>query len=187
VGKSGAFAHLLTSHFSQISGLTNPHKFPSGTHIGVNQLTHMARFKGQAEYSVDAKGRTAIPAKMRAALSPDAQGTFTLTKGFERCIYAYPMDQWKLKEDEYSSLNTNDREARHLVRMILMWAEEVSLDGQGRISLPKSLSEYAGIGDKALIIGNMDRIELWNPEAFSTYLQENSEDQESLVQKVMGS
>ncbi len=97
------------------------------------------------------------------------------------------MDQWKLKEDEYSSLNTNDREARHLVRMILMWAEEVSLDGQGRISLPKSLSEYAGIGDKALIIGNMDRIELWNPEAFSTYLQENSEDQESLVQKVMGS
>ena len=147
----------------------------------------MARFKGQAAYSVDSKGRSAIPAKMRAALSPDAQGTFTLTKGFEQCVYAYPMDQWKLKEEEYAKLNTNDREARHLVRMIVMWAEEVSLDGQGRISIPKTLSDYAGIEDKVLIIGNMDRIELWNPQTFENYLQDHAEDQEALVQKVMGS
>lgn len=147
----------------------------------------MARFKGQAEYSVDSKGRTAIPAKMRLALSPDAQGTFTLTKGFEPCIYVYPLDQWKIKEDEYGRLNTNNRDARHLVRMILMWAEEVSLDGQGRISLPKALSDYAGIGDKVLIIGAMDRIELWNPERFADYLQDHTDDQETLAEKVMGS
>jgi MraZ protein len=147
----------------------------------------MAGFKGQAEYSVDVKGRIAIPAKMRAALSPDAQGTFTLTKGFEQCIYAYPQDNWKLKEAEYSALNINNRNARHLVRMILMWAEEVSLDGQGRISLPKPLSEYAGIGEKALIIGAMDRIELWDPAAFENYLKEQSIDQETLAEQVMGS
>ncbi len=147
----------------------------------------MAGFKGQAEYSVDVKGRIAIPAKMRAALSPDAQGTFTLTKGFEQCIYAYPQDNWKLKEAEYSALNINNRNARHLVRMILMWAEEVSLDGQGRISLPKPLSEYAGIGEKALIIGAMDRIELWDPAAFEDYLKEQSIDQETLAEQVMGS
>ena len=147
----------------------------------------MAGFKGQAEYSVDVKGRIAIPAKMRAALSPDAQGTFTLTKGFEQCIYAYPQDNWKLKEAEYSALNINNRNARHLVRMILMWAEEVSLDGQGRISLPKPLSEYAGIGEKALIIGAMDRIELWDPAAFENYLTEQSIDQETLAEQVMGS
>ena len=147
----------------------------------------MARFKGQAEYSVDTKGRTAIPAKMRSALSPEAKGSFTLTKGFEKCIYAYPQDEWKLKEEEYYNLNTNNRDARHLVRTILMWAEEVSLDGQGRISLPKSLSYYAEIGDKVLIIGAMDRIELWNPEQFAHYLQEHTEDQEALVERVMGS
>ena len=147
----------------------------------------MAGFKGQAEYSVDVKGRIAIPAKMRAALSPDAQGTFVLTKGFEKCIYAYPQDNWKLKEAEYSALNINNRDARHLVRMILMWAEEVSLDGQGRISLPKPLSEYAGIGEKALIIGAMDRIELWDPAAFENYLTEQSIDQETLAEQVMGS
>ncbi|NBW93632.1 MAG: division/cell wall cluster transcriptional repressor MraZ, partial [Bacteroidetes bacterium] len=146
-----------------------------------------ARFKGQAAYSVDAKGRVAIPAKMRSALTPEAQGTFTLTKGFEKCIYAYPQDGWKVKEDEYSELNVNNRKARHLVRMILMWAEEVSLDGQGRISLPRSLSDYAGIGDRALIIGAMDRIEIWDPEAFEDYLQEQTTDQETLAEEVMGS
>jgi len=146
----------------------------------------MARFKGQAAYSVDAEGRVAIPAKMRNALTPEAQGTFTLTKGFEKCIYAYPQDGWKVKEDEYSQLNVNNRKARHLVRMILMWAEEVSLDGQGRISLPRSLADYAGIGDRALIIGAMDRIEIWDPEAFEAYLQEQTMDQESLAEEVMG-
>jgi len=147
----------------------------------------MARFKGQADYSVDVKGRVAIPAKMRSALNPDAQGTFTLTKGFEKCVYVYPQDQWKIKEDEYSSLNVNNRNARHLVRMVLMWAEEVSLDGQGRISLPKSLSEYADIGDRVLIIGAGERIELWNPEAFTEYLTEQTIDQETLAEQVMGS
>jgi len=124
---------------------------------------------------------------MRAALTPEALGTFTLTKGFEKCIYAYPQDQWKIKEDEFSSLNLNNRNARQLVRMVLMWAEEVSLDGQGRISLPKSLSDYAGIGERALIIGAMDRIEIWDPEAFDEFMNEQTIDQETLAEQVMGS
>jgi MraZ protein len=147
----------------------------------------MARFKGQAAYSVDAKGRVAIPAKMRSALTPEAQGTFTLTKGFEKCIYAYPQDEWKHKEEEYAALNRNNRNARHLVRMILMWAEEASLDGQGRISLPKALADYAGIGERALIIGSMDHIEIWDPTAFDDYLQEQTIDPETLAEQVMGS
>lgn len=146
----------------------------------------MARFKGQAAYSVDAKGRVAIPAKMRSALTPEAQGTFTLTKGFEKCIYAYPQDEWKHKEEEYAALNRNNRNARHLVRMILMWAEEASLDGQGRISLPKALADYAGIGERALIIGSMDHIEIWDPTAFDDYLQEQTIDPETLAEQVMG-
>lgn len=154
-----------------------PHRF---THV-------MARFKGQAEYSVDSKGRVAIPAKMRNALSPEANQTFTLTKGFEKCIYLYPLDEWKVREEQFAGLNTYQKEARHLVRMILMWAEEVSLDGQGRVSLPKALAEYAGIGDKALIIGAMERIELWDPDAFARYLEESPTDPEELAERVMGS
>lgn len=147
----------------------------------------MASFKGQAEYSVDRKGRVAIPAKMRSSLSPDALGTFTLTRGFETCIYAYPLDEWKKKEAHYGDLNIYQRETRHLVRMILMWAEEASLDSQGRISLPKPLAEYAGIDDKALIIGAMDRVEIWDPGAFEKYLEDQPADWDALAERVMGS
>ena len=147
----------------------------------------MARFKGQASYSVDSKGRVAIPAKMRNALSPDALQTFTLTKGFEKCIYLYPLDEWKTKEEELAELSTYRKEARHLVRMILMWAEEVGLDGQGRVSVPKPLAEYAGINDKALIIGAMDRIEIWDPDVFARYLEDAPADAEELAERVMGS
>ena len=73
------------------------------------------------------------------------------------------------------------------LRMILMWAEEASLDGQGRISLPKALADYAGIGERALIIGSMDHIEIWDPEAFEDYLQEQTIDPETLAEEVMGS
>lgn len=146
----------------------------------------MARFKGQAEYSVDSKGRIAIPAKMRAALSPEAQGTFTVTKGFEKCVYLYPLDEWKKKEEEFANLNTYNREARHFVRLNLMWAEEAVIDGQGRVSLPKVLAEYAGIGERALILGAMDHLEIWNPDAFTAYLDDNPTDPEDLAERVLG-
>lgn len=147
----------------------------------------MASFKGQALYSVDSKGRLAIPAKMRAALRPEALGTFTVTRGLERCIYVYPLDEWLKKEEQYASLNMYNRQARHLVRTILMWADEVSLDAQGRIGLSKTLTEYAGITERALIIGAMNRIEIWDPAVFEQYLAEQPDDHEALAESVMGS
>lgn len=146
----------------------------------------MAGFKGQAEYSVDSKGRLAIPAKMRNALNPEAKNTFTITRGFEQCIFLYPLDRWEKMEDEFSGLNMYNREARDFVRTILRWAEEVTLDGQGRVSLPKSLTEFAGISEKALVLGALDHIEIWDPDLFESYLNQQPADYETLAERVMG-
>lgn len=146
----------------------------------------MAGFKGQAEYSVDEKGRVAIPAKMRAALKPEAKGTFTATRGFERCIFLYPLDRWEEMEAQMMELNLYQREARNFVRQLLRWAEEVMLDKQGRIVLPKVLMEFAGITDRALIIGALDHIEIWDPATFDQFVNEQLEDYETLAEKVMG-
>jgi MraZ protein len=146
----------------------------------------MAGFKGQAEYSIDSKGRIAIPAKMRNALNPEAKSTFTITRGFEKCIYLYPMDTWLGIEAEISSLNTYNRQTRDFVRGILMWAEEVALDSQGRIGIPKVLSEFAGASDKGLVIGAYDHIEIWNPESFATHMEKQEDDYETLAERVMG-
>lgn len=80
----------------------------------------MAGFKGQAEYSVDSKGRVAVPAKMRSVLKPEAKSTFTLTRGFEKCIFGYPQDRWEEMENDMSALNTYVTKSRDFIRGILM-------------------------------------------------------------------
>ena len=142
-------------------------------------------FKGQAEYSVDSKGRVAIPAKMRKSMSPQADETFTITRGFEDCIFLYPKDEWVEIEEEIDDLNMYDREVRNFVRIIMRWANEVSLDGQGRISIPNPLLDFAELDGSALIIGAFNHIEIWNPEEFDGYLNEQPEDYETLAESVM--
>jgi len=146
----------------------------------------MASFKGQADFSVDGKGRVAIPAKMRAALSPSAKGTFTMTRGFEKCIFLYPLDHWERMEAEIAGLNMFNRQSRDFVRTILRWADEVALDGQGRVTLTRPLMDFAGIRDRALIIGALDHVEIWDPDVFGQYQGDQSADYETLAERVMG-
>ncbi len=152
------------------------------------QLSVMSFFKGREIYSVDDKGRVSIPAKMRKTLSPDANDSFVVTRGpdDDPCIYAYPQDEWRKVEDMLKQLNHyNDRD-RYFVRTLLYWADEVSLDKQHRIMLPKPLIEFTQIDKSALILGSMDHIELWNPEIFESYLNKRTESYSSVAQVVMG-
>lgn len=146
----------------------------------------MASFKGQAEYSVDSKGRVAIPAKMRNALSPEAKNTFTITRGFEKCISLFPLNEWARKEQQIADLNMYRTENRDFIRTIMMWADEVTLDAQGRISIPKALMDAAEINDTALIIGALDHIEIWDPEAFRAWQSGLGSDYPTLAERVMG-
>lgn len=145
----------------------------------------MAFFKGQETYSIDNKGRVSIPVKMRKSLSPEALDTFVLTRGADNCIIAYPLDEWKKYEEKFSKLNQFDENIRFFLRMILMWSEEVTFDGQQRLSVPKKLLEFAKIESKVTIVGMVDRIELWNPEEFEKYLNGHSDTYENVAEKVM--
>jgi MraZ protein len=150
----------------------------------------MAGFKGQAENSIDDKGRVALPAKMRRALSPEAKETFVATRGLEQCVFLYPLDVWERVEAQIQTLNTFQRETRDFTRNLLRWAEETTLDGQGRISLTKPLLDFAGLsagnGAKALFIGALDHIEIWDPDVFETYLNQQPADYETVAERVMG-
>jgi len=145
----------------------------------------MAFFKGHEIFSIDEKGRVNIPAKMRKAISPEANDTFVVTRGPEKCVIAYPLDEWKVYEQRFQQLNQHDKENRFFLRTLLMWSDEVSLDSQQRISLPKSLIEFAGIGKKVKIVGVIDHIEFWNPDTFNDYLGSHSDSYEDVAQKVM--
>lgn len=147
----------------------------------------MAGFKGQAEYSIDGKGRVPVPAKMRRSLSTEARETFVATRGFEQCLFLYPLDVWETMEERFLALNTFQKKTRDFVRTIVRWADESALDGQGRISLPKSLIDFAHLepGGKALIIGSLDHIEIWDPDTFNAYLDQQTETYEAVAEQVM--
>lgn len=145
----------------------------------------MSFFKGQETYSIDNKGRVNIPAKMRKSMSPEANDTFVVTRGTENCIVAYPLDEWKKYEEKLQNLNQFDEKNRFFLRTILMWSEEVGLDAQQRVTLPKKLIDFAQIDSKTTIVGMVDRIEFWNPENFEKYLSSSTESYESVAAMVM--
>lgn len=149
--------------------------------------TPMARFKGRSSNSVDGKGRLAIPAKMRRVMTPEAQDTFTATRGIEDCILLYPLDVWEEQEERIDELNQYaDEETRHFVRTIMMWAEDITLDKQGRVVLPAELRDFAGIDETAVVIGAVDHLEVWDPDRLDKYFAEQASTYKTAAQQVMG-
>lgn len=121
-------------------------------------------FKGEFEHSVDSKGRVAFPAKLRKALTPQANEQFTILRGIEPCLYLYPGDEWEKVEEKLSEISNFNRRGRTVKRNFLRYAEDLSLDKQNRIPIPSSLKEYAGIDGTAVFIGNGEMIEVWSPD-----------------------
>jgi MraZ protein len=151
----------------------------------LNHSHAMSFFKGQETYSIDEKGRVNVPTKMRKSIQPEAGDTFILTRGVDKCIVAYPMNEWKVYEEKFAKLNQYSEKDRFFLRMILSWSEEVEMDAQQRVSVPKRLREFAGIESKVTIVGMIDHIELWQPEEFDKYLNGQAESYEDVAAKVM--
>jgi MraZ protein len=145
----------------------------------------MSRFKGEETYSIDIKGRVNIPAKMRKNLSEEANETFVVTRGFEKCIYAYPLDEWKKKETSFDNLSEYDEKSRFFLRTLLRFSEDVKIDAQQRIAVPKELLVFAEIDKKVTIAGVMNHLEFWNPEEYEKYMTSHDITYENVAEKVM--
>jgi MraZ protein len=145
----------------------------------------MSSFKGSYTHSVDEKGRVSLPAKLRKCVSPDANETFVITRGFEKCLFVYPNDEWGKIESTLRKLSPYDPEHRRFVRIFLEPAVESQLDLQARLSIPQELREYAEIRGEIRIIGALDRIELWSPTLYDDYKNKQSESYESIAARVM--
>jgi MraZ protein len=148
----------------------------------------MAGFKGKYDHTVDDKGRVSLPSKIRKALSPEANDSFVITRGYEKSLVLYPLDAWNRYEEQMKTgLNTHREEDRLFIRMIMMWAQEVSLDRQARLMIPKELTEIAAITTQVVIIGALEKIELWSPEYFRAYNERYADTTyEAVAARVMG-
>jgi len=143
-------------------------------------------FKGQYEHSVDSKGRVAFPAKLRKALSPEANEGFTIIRGLEACLYLYPNDEWEKVENKLYKVNSFKKRERTVIRNILRHAEDLALDKQNRISLPGTLAEFSNIGSSVVFIGMGKYIEIWNPKNLDKQDEQlTDEESQELTEEVL--
>lgn len=131
-------------------------------------------FMGQYEHTIDAKGRTIIPAKYREGLGE----TFIITRGLDGCLYLYPSDAWQEFADKLQRLPST-LQNRKIQRQFLSKAMEVSLDKQGRILVPALHREMADLEKDVIFVGMMNRVELWDKARYNT--EETEEDEELLA------
>jgi MraZ protein len=142
-------------------------------------------FRGQFTYTIDDKGRLAIPAKLRKQISKEANDTFVMVKGFSRCIDLYPFDEWQKIEENLLKLNVFNEQHTRFIRMLSSYASEDKMDIQSRIVIPKKLIDYAEIEKEVIILGALKKIEVWNPTNFENYLKSSPETYEEIAEKVM--
>ena len=125
-------------------------------------------FTGEYINSLDNKNRLNIPAKFRKSLDPVNDRTFILTKGFDKCLILYPLNEWKEVELQLSHLSSIRSRDRNFVRSITRHATPVQFDSQGRIPIPDALIEYATINKDVKAIGVIKKIELWAPDILNS-------------------
>ncbi|WP_213423352.1 division/cell wall cluster transcriptional repressor MraZ [Bhargavaea massiliensis] len=128
-------------------------------------------FMGEYQHTVDTKGRLIIPAKFR----DDLDGGFVVTRGLDKCLFAYTMDEWKRLEEKLKALPVTKKDARAFTRFFFSGATEVELDKQGRVNLPANLLSYAGLEKDCVVLGVSSRIEIWAREAWEGYFEESED------------
>lgn len=114
-------------------------------------------FMGSYKNSIDAKSRMIIPSKYRDALGLKC----VVTKGIDRCLYIYPVDEWDNFAAKLATLPKADANARNFVRHFYANAEECEIDRQGRITISQTLRDYAGIQKELSTMGTGEKIEVW--------------------------
>jgi MraZ protein len=120
-------------------------------------------FLGEFVHTIDDGGRLTIPARFRADL---AEG-LVVTRGLDRCLAIYPLEEWTELADKVSALPLTDRHARAFRRLVFASASDASLDRQGRLLIPPRLREYADLDSEVVVTGLNTYIEVWHPDAWS--------------------
>ena len=139
-------------------------------------------FFGEYLYKVDEKGRVPLPPKFRREMK---EGVI-LAKGMgEKCIAVYPIAEWKRLSDSLAAKAVTPANLRKLNRAIFGSAFSASFDGQGRITLPYPLRDYARIADTVIVVGANNFVELWSEDGWKAE-KTSSEEQASQIIESFG-
>jgi MraZ protein len=140
-----------------------------------------ATFLGTHTPRLDEKGRLFLPAKFRDEL---AEG-LVVTRGQERCLYVWPTPEFERLTEQMRQAPVTNKSARDYLRMLFAGASDETPDKQGRVTIPPMLREYAGLERDCVVIGAMNRVEIWDSAAWARYSAQQEQAFSDLSEEVL--
>jgi MraZ protein len=104
-----------------------------------------------------------------------------VTRGIDTCVSVFSPSEWKKVEKKLLGLSTKQRDVR---RYLLAGAVDVDFDGQGRIMLPPHLREHAGIDRDVVVVGLVDRLEIWSRPIWQMYMEKAQKSAPQLAEQI---
>jgi MraZ protein len=134
-------------------------------------------FRGEYSLSLDAKGRLAIPSRYRERLMEDCGGKLIVTISLlERCLVVYPYPRWQRIEDELKDLPALDSQAQAINHLLIGHAVDCDMDANGRVLLSQALRKFAGLDKRIMMVGQVDKFEIWDDAGWNRRRDELLED-----------
>jgi len=128
-------------------------------------------FRGATSLNLDVKGRLAVPSRHRDALQAQCAGNLVLTAHPHGCLLLYPQPAWEPIQAKMMALSSFDKQSSALQRLLVGYAEDITLDSAGRLLVSPSLREFAGVEKQAMLVGQGSHFELWNMDAWRAQLE----------------
>jgi len=139
---------------------------------------------GQFQNGLDEKGRLLVPARLRGEI---AGNLLIVTRGIDRCLWMFPPQEWKTISDNLmGAASPFNKKARLLQRRIIAPAQEVEIDKAGRVNIPQTLQQSAGLKKECIILGIKKYIEIWDVEEYESYLTASEDEFQEAAEELGG-
>ena len=126
---------------------------------------------GEYRHNIDLKGRIIVPSRIREEMGE----RIVITRGLDGCLFGYSEKTWNSIMEKLNSLPFTKKDARNFTRFMTSGATLLEFDKQGRINIPNYLNQYASLEKEVVIIGVIDRIEIWSRNNWEEFMNNNVE------------
>ena len=126
---------------------------------------------GEYRHNIDLKGRVIIPSKIRYEMG----NNIVITRGLDGCLFGYNEKTWESIMQKLSTLPYTKSDVRKYTRFMTSGAITLEFDKQGRINIPNYLNQYASLEKEVVIVGVIDRIEIWSRDKWEEFMNNNVE------------
>lgn len=137
-------------------------------------------FRGATLVNLDSKGRLTVPTRYRGMLSEESQGQMVFTIDLHQpCLLLYTLPEWEIIEKKLSQLSTMNPAERRVQRLLLGHASECQMDSAGRLLLANTLRQHAGLKKAVMLVGQINKFELWDEQTWYQQVQADIEAEQS--------